>query len=223
MCGRFTLTASGEEIAEAFGLEDVPTVAPRYNIAPTQEVAAVRRLGPGQPRRLALLKWGLTPTAPPKDARRVLLINARAETVDERPAFRESFARRRCLIPADGFYEWSGVGRSRRPFHIRLRQGGLFAFAGLWEPAAPAVEGAPPGACTILTTEPNELLRDIHDRMPVIVAREHHERWLDPETPDPAGLLKLLEPHPAEDMTVGPVSTRVNDPRHEDADCLLPT
>jgi putative SOS response-associated peptidase YedK len=220
VCGRFTLTASGEEIAEAFGLEDAPALAPRYNIAPTQEVAAVRRLGTGQPRRLVFLKWGLTPSGPPRDAKRILLINARAETVDERPAFRESFAQRRCLIPADGFYEWSGAGRSRQPFHIRLRQGGLFAFAGLWEPTAPAAEGQPPGACTILTTEPNELLRGIHDRMPVILAPEHYERWLDPEPPSPAGLRKLLQPYAAGAMTAVPVSTRVNDPRNDDADCL---
>lgn len=220
MCGRFTLTASGEEIAEAFGLEDVPTLAPRYNIAPTQDVAVVRRLGPGGPRTLAWLKWGLTPAPSPREARPILLINARAETVDERPAFRESFARRRCLVPADGFYEWTGSGRSRRPFHIRLRGGGLFAFAGLWEPMAEATGGQPPGACTILTTEPNDLLRDIHDRMPVILAPEHYERWLEPETRSPPGLLPLLQPYAAEAMTAVPVSTRVNDPRNDDAGCL---
>jgi putative SOS response-associated peptidase YedK len=223
VCGRFTLTAPGEEIALAFGLEAAPSLAPRYNIAPTQEVAVVRRRGPGEPRSLDFLKWGLTPAPTSPKGRPALLINARAETADERPAFRDSFARRRCLVLADGFYEWSGTERTRRAFHIRLRSGRPFAFAGLWEPLAssPGAPG-PAGACTILTTEPNELLRAIHDRMPVILPPDRYERWLDTEQRSPLALFDLVEPYPADAMTAVPVSARVNDPRNDDAECLRP-
>jgi len=222
VCGRFTLTAPGEDIAEAFGLDEVPVLAARYNIAPTQEIVVVRRLGPGEPRRIVLLKWGLTPAPTSRGGRPPLLINARAETADEQPAFRDALARRRCLIPADGFYEWSGTERSRRPFHIRLRNGRPFAFAGLWQPLAPPAAGGPAGACTILTTEPNDLLRTIHDRMPVILPPEGYERWLDPALRSPLALHDLVEPYPADAMTAIPVSTRVNDPRTDDAECLRP-
>jgi putative SOS response-associated peptidase YedK len=223
VCGRFTLTTPGEEIALAFGLETVPSLAPRYNIAPTQEVAVVRRLGPDEPRSLAFLKWGLTPEPGSPGRRAALLINARVETADERSAFRDSFARRRCLVPADGFYEWSGADRDRRAFHIRRRDGRPFAFAGLWQPLPPGAPGGPPGACTILTTEPNKLLRAIHDRMPVILPPDRYEGWLDPERRSPLALSDLAEPYPADLMIAVPVSARVNDPRNDDAECLRPT
>ena len=177
MCGRFNQTASGEEVAEAFGLDEAPELAPRYNIAPTQPIAVIGIQPKTGRRGLAQLTWGLVP----KDAlgKERGFINARSETAWEKPSFSDAFAHRRCLIPATGFYEWQKLdARRRQPWLIRLAAPGPFAFAGLWEPAA-ALPGARP-TCTILTTEPNELARPIHDRMPVILAPGDYARWLDP-------------------------------------------
>ena len=189
MCGRFNLTASGEEIAEAFGLDEAPELAPRYNIAPTQPVAVVR-VEAGR-RRLGTLRWGLVPEGAPETERGY--INARAETAWQKPSFREAFARRRCLIPATGFYEWQRTTARRRPWLFALGSGRLFAFAGLWEP--PAREGASP-TCTILTTEPNDVTRPVHDRMPVILPPEGYARWVDPRPGDAVALRPLLVPFP---------------------------
>lgn len=232
MCGRFTLTLSGEALAEAFGLEEVPEVGPRYNIAPSQPVLVVRRAEAGG-RLAAILRWGLSPArgdedsrgvegaAPPDGRRTGLLINARAETVGRKPTFREAFLRRRCLVPADGFYEWKRAGRGKQPFHIRLRDGGPFAFAGIWEP--PPEGRAEPGAagsCVLLTTEPNELLLTLHDRMPVILARESYELWLGEGTP--ASLHRVLRPYPASALFASPVGPAVNSPETEGPGCLAP-
>jgi putative SOS response-associated peptidase YedK len=219
VCGRFNQTASGEEVAEAFGLDAVPELAPRYNIAPTQKVAVVS-LDPASGRRgLAQLTWGLVP----RDAlgRERGFINARAETAADKPAFSEAFARRRCLIPATGFYEWQKLdARRRQPWLIRLAAPGPFAFAGLWEPAA-AVPGATP-TCTILTTAPNEIARPIHDRMPVILAPADYALWLGPALTLATELRPLLRPYPAAAMTAYPVGTRVNNPAFDDPGCLEP-
>ena len=216
MCGRFNLTASGEEIAEAFDLDEVPELAPRYNIAPTQPVAVVRLDGTGGRRRLSELRWGLVPEGAPQTDRGH--INARSETAWQKPSFRDAFARRRCLIPATGFYEWKRTGaRSRQPWALALRSGQPFAFAGLWEP--PAREGAPT-TCAILTTEPNDLAREIHDRMPVILEPESYVGWLDPEARAAQTLRSLLRPFPAEAMTAWRVSTAVNSPRCDEPVCL---
>jgi putative SOS response-associated peptidase YedK len=214
MCGRFTLTRSGEEVAEAFGLDQAPEIVPRYNIAPSQPVLAVRQLAPEAARTCALLRWGLKSAPDDKP-----LINARAETAATRGAFRAAFAQRRCLVPADGFYEWEGPSgaRKRRPFHLRLRDGGLFGLAGLWEPGP---EGEP-GTLTILTTPPNRLVERIHDRMPLILQPADYSRWLDPGTPVPS-LRPLLGPYPAVHMESYPVGPAVNNPRADDPSCLLP-
>jgi putative SOS response-associated peptidase YedK len=218
VCGRFTLTASGEELAEAFGLDDAPELAPRYNIAPTQSVAVVRAGAPGSGRTLSLLRWGLLPraTAEPKRP----LINARSETVSSVPSFREAFARRRCLIPASGFFEWAGAGKKRQPWYFRMASGRAFALAGLWEPPFDPVE-AP--TATILTTEPNEITRPVHDRMPVILAPGDYARWLDPQAGGLGALRPLLLPFPAQDMIAYPVEVVVNDPRHDDPSCITPS
>ena len=218
MCGRFTLTASGEELAEAFGLDDRPELAPRYHIAPTQPVAVVRAGAPGSGRTLSLLRWGLLPraTAEPKRP----LINARSETVSSVPSFREAFARRRCLIPASGFFEWAGAGKKRQPWYFRMASGRAFALAGLWEPPFDPVE-AP--TATILTTEPNEITRPVHDRMPVILAPGDYARWLDPQAAGLGALRPLLLPFPAQDMIAYPVEVVVNDPRHDDPSCITPS
>ena len=219
MCGRFNQTASGEEVAFAFGLDEAPELAPRYNIAPTQPVAVIAVQPKTARRGLAELTWGLVP----RDAlgRERGFINARSETAFEKPAFREAFARRRCLIPATGFYEWQKLdARRRQPWLIRLAAPGPFAFAGLWEPAA-AVPGATP-TCTILTTEPNEVARRVHDRMPVILDPADYALWLDPAVELAAEVRPLLRPFPAAAMTAYPVSTRVNNAAFDDPACLAP-
>lgn len=217
MCGRFTLTASGEDVAEAFGLDETPALAPRYNIAPSQPVAVVRAEAGGR-RTHALLTWGLLPTATAEPRRP--LINARAESAWSRASFRDAFARRRCLIPASGFYEWTGTGKQRQPWYFRLASGRPFAFAGLWEPPFDPEETA---TVTILTTEPNELARPIHDRMPVIVAPGDYGRWLDAgRAGEIESLRPLLAPFPASAMTAFPVGATVNDPRHDEPACLAP-
>jgi putative SOS response-associated peptidase YedK len=218
MCGRFNQTASGEEVAEAFSLEEAPDLAPRYNIAPTQPVAVVGVQPKTARRGLATLTWGLVPRTSLGGERG--LINARAETAWEKPSFREAFARRRCLIPATGFYEWQRLDPKRRqPWLIRLASGRVFALAGLWEPP-PATGGSP--TCTILTTEPNEIARPIHDRMPVILDPADYGRWLDPGLALPAEVRPLLRPYPAGLMTAFPVTTAVNNPAFDDPACLTP-
>jgi putative SOS response-associated peptidase YedK len=218
MCGRFNLTASGEEIAEAFDLDEVPSLRARYNIAPSQPVAVVG-LQPNTGRRgLAELAWGLALRGAAPGERR--LINARSESAADRPAFREAFRRRRCLIPATGFYEWERRPREKpRPWLFRLTDGGVFAFAGLWEP--PLEKGGRP-TCAILTTEPNAIAERIHDRMPVILPRGAYRAWLDPDASDPRALTALLEPYPEATMTAYPVSTAVNSPANDDPSCIAP-
>ena len=213
MCGRFTLTLPPDLIAEAFGLDDVPILEARYNIAPTQPIAVVRRLKPGGPRQLDLLKWGVA--RPPVEGARGggPLINARSESVASRPAFRDAIRRRRCLVPADGFYEWAAGPGRRQAFHVRRPDGRPLAMAGLWEPGEPA-------SCVILTTEPNELLRPIHHRMPLIVDPADYDRWLAPDGAEPASLAALLRPHPPPPLEARPVGPTVNNATNEGPACL---
>ena len=218
MCGRFNQTASGDEIAEAFSLEATPALAPRYNIAPTQPIAVIV-LDPAAGRRLVERKWGLVP----RDAlgKERGFINARAESAADKPAFSEAFAERRCLVLATGFYEWQQVdARRRQPWLFRLAAGGPFAFAGLWEPPAALPQAV--ATCTILTTQPNDVTRPVHDRMPVILAPASYARWLDPSLRTREELSALLAPYPAESMAAYPVSTRVNNPAFDDPGCLAP-
>ena len=220
MCGRFNQTASGEEIAEAFALDEAQALAPRYNIAPTQPVPVVV-VEPASSRRVLVeRKWGLVP----RDAlgKERGFINARAESAASKPAFSEAFAERRCLVPATGFYEWQQVdARRRQPWLIRLASGAPFAFAGLWEPPAAALPGALP-TFTILTTQPNDVTRKVHDRMPVILAPASYARWLDPALRDFEGLREIIAPFSAQAMTAYPVSTHVNNAAFDDPACLAP-
>ena len=218
MCGRFNQTASGEEIAEAFDLDEVPALSPRYNIAPTQPVAIVGAQPKTGRRGLTSLAWGLVPLGSLGGERG--FINARAETAWEKPSFREAFARRRCLVPATGFYEWQKTeGKRRQPWLLRLASGRVFAFAGLWEP--PVTEGAPP-TFAILTTEPNEIAGRVHDRMPAILDPADYAAWLDPAVAGALPVRTLLRPFPAGAMTAFPVSTAVNNPAFDDPSCLAP-
>jgi len=221
MCGRFTLRAPASVVAEQFGLFDAPPFTPRFNVAPTQPVAVVR-CSPeeAEPRReLAWLRWGLIPSWAKDAAIGNRLINARSETAAEKPAYRAAFRRRRCLVVADGFYEWQRTGRAKQPHFIHLRDDRPFAFAGLWETWEGPEEG-PIESCTLLTTEPNELIEPIHNRMPVILATEDYERWLDPAVQQPNELVPLLRPYPADQMAAYPVSTYVNSPSRDDPRCI---
>jgi putative SOS response-associated peptidase YedK len=220
MCGRFTQYAQRAELARLLGIDpgDVPPRNPRYNIAPTQLVV-VLRLDDGQ-RSIREMRWGLIPSWA-QDARiGNSLINARPETVASKPAFRSAFKSRRCLIPTTGFYEWTplpGV-KKKQPMHIRLKDGEPFALAGLWERWKDE-GGATVESCTIITTEANELIRPIHDRMPVILAPNDYGAWLDSVTPAEA-LQALLRPFPPEAMEAVPVSTYVSNPRNVGPQCL---
>lgn len=216
MCGRFSLTASGEDLAEAFGLEDPPELAPRYNIAPSQPVLVVRSQG-GR-RAAASLRWGLPPSGPEQPE---LLINARSETAATRPAFRDAYRRRRCLIPADGFYEWKRGREGPRPFHIRRADRRLLAFAGLWNPA-PSLPGAEEGACVILTTGANALVASIHDRMPVILPPESYDGWLSGSAPEGPALELMFRPFPEAGLEAVAVSQAVNSAACEGPECQAP-
>jgi len=219
MCGRYSLTSPLEAVRRLFDVTGGGNLAPRFNIAPTQG-AAVVRLDPAAPsgRALDLLIWGLVPSWAKEAAIGSRLINARAETVAEKPSFRAAFGRRRCLVPADGFYEWQVAPGGKQPYRITLSDGRPFAFAGLWEHWQ-GPDGAELESFTIITTEANPQLRPIHHRMPVILAADAHARWLDHE--DPGGL-ELLRPYAGEDLQVFAVSRRVNSPKHDDPECAAP-
>jgi len=220
MCGRYALLSSTELLVELFALSGaVPKLEPRYNIAPTQLAPVVRRAPQG--RRLDLLRWGLVPSWARDASIGARMINARSETAAGKPAFGEALARRRCLVPADGFFEWRKTGRVRQPYFIRRRDGAPCALAGLWERWS-AAGGETIESFTVLTTTPNALVEPLHDRMPVIIEPADFERWLDLDEPDPARLRPLLGPLPAEQMEAHPVSRRVNSPAHDDPACIEP-
>jgi putative SOS response-associated peptidase YedK len=221
MCGRFTLFDSDKILSKEFGVSSIPLLSPRYNIAPSQPVAAIRATPAGSGRELALLRWGLIPSWSKDPAIGSRLINARAETVREKPSFRNAFRRHRCLIPANGFYEWQRQERGKQPYFVRMRNERLFAFAGLWDrwedPDKGGIE-----TCTILTTAANTILAPIHDRMPVILPQTQYARWLDPAAVDTDSLAPLLVPFPPEDMFASPVSPRINSPNIDDEKCMAP-
>ena len=223
MCGRFTLRAPASIVAEQFAVLDADPLEPRFNIAPTQTVVAVRREPErdASSRRLVLLKWGLVPSWAKDPKIGNSLINARAESVADKPAFRAAFRRRRCLIVADGFYEWQRTGGKKQPYFIRLVDDRPFAFAGLWE-AWEGPDHTSLESCTLITTEANALMEPIHNRMPVILAPNDYDRWLDPAIQQPEHLQTLLRPYPSDAMLAYPVSSHVNSPRNEDAGCIAP-
>lgn len=221
MCGRFTLTADPSQLRDTFqGLSIARETTPRYNIAPSQPIAVIPNDGKN---RLDFFVWGLIPSwaKDPKIGNR--MINARAETVHEKPSFRAAFRRRRCLIPTDGFYEWKREpGRKTKiPMYIQLKSGEPFAFAGLWE-SWNAPDGSNILSCTIITTQPNPFMETIHNRMPVILPKAAYSLWLDPGEPDPGQLKTMLKPYPEGEMTAYPVSTLVNNPANDVADCIKP-
>ncbi len=219
MCGRYTLSQQPEILAEIFSLNTVPEIEPRYNIAPTQKVAVVLQTTDTGSPQMQRLRWGLIPSWAKDLSIGAKLINARSETVTEKPSFRSAFKHRRCLIIADGFYEWQRQERKKQPFYFRLQDRQPFAFAGLWEKWK-SPEGEEIASCTILTTQANELLQPIHDRMPVILQRAYYNLWLDPHSQSPEPLQQILNPYPPDAMTAYPVSTLVNSTANDRAECV---
>lgn len=224
MCGRFALISSTEQVAAAMGVNSagmagIPDAVPRYNIAPTQPVLAVRLDAQGE-RELTFFRWGLIPSWSKDTTIGSRLINARSETVAEKPSFRTAFKRRRCLIPADGFFEWQKMNQHKQPLYIHGVDARPLALAGLWE-IWQDPEGSSLQTCTILTTTPNDFMAPIHNRMPVILEPEDYGMWLDPGD-DPSDGLHLLRPYPTEKLAAHPVSTAVNNPRHDSPECVRP-
>lgn len=219
MCGRYSLSVQAEKIAQYFAVKDVPQVPARYNIAPTQPVATVC-LPDGQThRQFQWMRWGLIPSWAKDIKIGARLINARSETVTEKPAFRSSFKRKRCLVIANGFYEWQKAGKQKQPYYFQMKDGAPFAFAGLWDSWQPP-EGETIVSCTLLTTTANEVLQPVHDRMPVILQPEAYTQWLDPQNKNSEELLPLLEPYPEAAMKAYPVSTLVNNPTNDVHQCI---
>mgnify|MGYP002623969534 CR=1 FL=1 len=223
MCGRFTLTAKPEAVAESFGLDAAPEAfGARYNIAPTQRVAVVANR---EPRELEWFQWGLVPFWAKDPAIGQRMINARAEGVAEKPSFRAAFRKRRCLVVADGFHERKREVKRKTPMHVRLASQAPFAFAGLWEswrPRDASDDTEPLRTCTIITTTPNRLLAEIHDRMPVILSPGAYDLWLDPQEDDRDRLEALLAPCDPQPFEAFAVSTFVNAPSHDGPQCIEP-
>ena len=217
MCGRFIQCTSGDRLAERFHLPAAPNLMPRYNIAPSQSVGAIRIAADGG-REWVTLRWGLIPAWAPEPRTAYRTINARAETVAEKPTYRQAFRCRRCLIPADGFYEWRKLGVRKQPYCIAPVDGQPMAFAGLWERWER--DGQVLESCTILVTQANALVAPIHDRMPVILDPAAEARWLDPAVTDPAVLRPLLVPCAPDRLRVWPVGTAVNATRHDRLDLM---
>jgi putative SOS response-associated peptidase YedK len=219
MCGRFTLTADGDALVARFGLVELAQWSPRYNIAPSQQILALRA-GVSAAPTAVLLKWGLVPSWSKDSKIGNRLINARAETVAEKPAFRAAFARRRCLVLADGYFEWAAGPHGKQPYYIKPAGGDVVTIAALWEhwtsPGGEAVE-----SCTLLTTDANRKLAPIHDRMPVILPTKSHDDWLDPKSPTEA-VKDWLRPAPDDAFDPIPVSRIVNSPKNDVPACIEP-
>jgi putative SOS response-associated peptidase YedK len=216
MCGRITLNIPPEILAKIFNLLETPSVEPRYNIAPSQLIAAVRHFG--DENKLDLLKWGLLPSWS-KDQSHTP-INARSETVHEKPMFAHALKYNRCIIPTSGFYEWQASEGTKQPYYIRMSNSGVMGFAGLWEKWK-AEDGSEIETCCILTTASNDLMKSIHDRMPVILKAEDYDLWLNRNFHDVHELEHLYKPFPSDLMVAYPVPNLVNNPRFDSPSCIV--
>jgi putative SOS response-associated peptidase YedK len=221
MCGRFTLRASAKDISDLFAVDVQLELLPRYNVAPTQDVLAIRAAeepsGAIQ-RKAVKLRWGLIPSWANDPSIGASLINARAETVATKPAFRSAFKKQRCLVVADGFYEWKKLAKGKQPFYITRADGKPFAFAGLyehWRHGELKID-----SCTIITTNANETVRELHNRMPVILSEMDFSKWLDPRQAEATRLQQFLKPLPEDELILNPVSTLVNKPSYDQPDCI---
>ncbi|MDZ7845140.1 MAG: SOS response-associated peptidase [Anaerolineales bacterium] len=221
MCGRFSLTVSPEKLQAAFPQFRIPRdLPPSYNIAPSQPIPVIPNEGKNT---LDFYRWGLIPSWADEKFLKYNLINARGETAAEKPSFRSSFRHHRCLVPADGFYEWQKTGGNpdKTPYFIRMKDQRPFAFAGLWD-LWHSPHGDPIRSAAILTTQPNSLIKPIHNRMPVILPPEAYQEWLSPQEPKAETLQDLIKPFPGEEMEAYPVSTYVNNPRNNSPQCIQP-
>ncbi len=222
MCGRYTLSTPSDLLADLKEVQASTELSARYNIAPTQEAPVIRVAGASsENRELALLKWGLVPFWADDPSIGNRMINARAETVGEKPSFRDSFKKRRCIVAADGFYEWQKTGSGKQPYLFRLKTRQPFGMAGLWDRWEKG-DGQPLETFTILTTQPNELIATAHHRMPVILNRRDIDLWLDPTADTASDFGALWEPFPADEMEGFPVSTYVNNPANDTPRCIEP-
>jgi putative SOS response-associated peptidase YedK len=217
MCGRFTLRNPGEVVAQAFDLPEAPDLLPRFNVAPGQAVAVVRQKPQSEGRELSFVRWGLIPAWADDPSIGDRLANARSETAATKPSFRSAFRSRRCLVVADGFYEWQKTNGRKQPYFVGLQSDRPFGLAGLWERWEKG--GEPVESCTILTTDANELMQPIHERMPVILPPDQYDLWLDPRCQDTEKLAKLLRPYASKDMLAYRVSTLVNNPKNDTPEC----
>ena len=220
MCGRFTRKENMQNLAELLGLPIPPLLPTRYNVAPSKLVACVRMNPDTTEREWVELKWGLVPSWAKDPSIGHKLINVRGETVGEKPSFRKAFKQQRCLVLADGFYEWKREGRTKQPYYIRFKDYRLFAFAGLWErweKQDPALE-----SCSLITIGPNAVMEPIHHRMPVLLATTQYDEWLDPSLHMVERLNTVLRPFPPEEMEAYPASQMVNNPRYDQPQCVVP-
>lgn len=218
MCGRFTLVIKPDTLMERFLIESIPfELLQRFNIAPGQDIPAI--IGDRGQRRIGQLRWGLVPSWAQDVQSGYKMINARAETLTGKPAFQKLFERKRCIIPADGFYEWKKIGKAKQPMRIMMKTGEPFAFAGLFDTWT-SPEGEKLHTCTIITTKPNEVVADIHDRMPVILKKQDESIWLDRETFDADLLQSLLVPYDHDQMRAYPVPAMVGSPKNDTPECI---
>jgi putative SOS response-associated peptidase YedK len=217
MCGRFAQRSDPKRLAKEFGVAEAPRAEARYNVAPTQNILGVRAIS--DEREMTFFKWGLIPSWAKDTSMGARLINARSETVEEKPSFRQAFKQRRCIIPADGFYEWQRTEGKKQPFFFRMRDERPFGFAGLWE-RWEGETGQAINSCTILTTEANDVLRPVHDRMPVILHPDDYELWLDVDARKQDLVKELLRPYAAEEMLGYPVGASINSPRNQGAELI---
>jgi putative SOS response-associated peptidase YedK len=222
MCGRYKLSRRKQFVQEYFGsVSDDPDWEPRYNIAPTQHVPVICQNPTNPIRELSRMRWGLIPSWAKDCSSAASMINARSETASTKPAFADALQHRRCLIPADGFYEWNRTGNSKRPFCFEVNEGALFAFAGLWD-RWKDTSGTWLTTCSILTTTPNALTSTVHDRMPVILNASAYDLWLDPGMRNVDAVCDLLKPYDALQMRSYPVSSRINQVANDDEECSRP-
>jgi putative SOS response-associated peptidase YedK len=221
MCGRFAFYSPHEAVARLFGVADAPAIEARYNIAPTQFVAAVRA-AEDQRRAVSMLHWGLVPAWAKEKSIGARMINARAETLREKPSFRSAYRRRRCLVLADGYYEWQRSGTVKQPWYMSFADGEPFGMAGLWEAWRDPATGQPLESCCLVTTSPAPAVAHVHDRMPVIVPASAYAEWLDPRNGDVERLDRLLVPWAGGGLEARAVGRRVNDARNQGPDLVEP-
>lgn len=221
MCGRFNRYSPVEELARIFHLSSVPELEPQYNIAPTQPAAVVRTKADSKEKHLVILRWGLIPSWAKDREIGGKMINARSETAHAKPAFRSAILKRRCVVPANGFYEWQKIPEGKIPHNIMMKSNKPFGMAGLWEQWK-GQEGDVVESFTILTTTANDLLRPFHDRMPVILDPKDYDQWLDPRVDKLELLTPLLRPFPSHEIIAYPVAALVNNPKNRNSDCITP-